>query len=270
MSFTSSFIERSVEIKTYQNWLSKYQNIIRENPSFLASFPRSGNGWVRLVLAATILELNRIDINQVNITRKQTINGVSYISLETKKHSYDLEDIIPDMYLLNQRTKENYSTFDLMTNLIKTHNIIDCSLHRTIFLFREPLKCLTSASLLLNGQAIKQNHQAINSSIVYLAKFYNRILEHYLIQKEKYPDNCFFLSNRGMNEQQMMLSFKKALRFLGIDADIKLINKVLTKFPLRSGYDKSVAQYIDDNTKKHLQDLIGNKYDKAKKIFVAQ
>ena len=270
MSFTSPFIESSVEIKTYQNWLSKYQNVIRENPNFLASFPRSGNGWVRLVLAATILELNGIDINQVNIAIKQTVNGVSYLSLETKKRSYDLEDIIPDMYLLNQRNQEDYSTFDLMINLIKTHNVIDCSFHKTIFLFREPLKCLTSASLLLNGSEIKRNNQAINSSIVYLAKFYNGILQHYLLQKEKYPDNCFFLSNRGIDEQQMSLSFQKALGFLGIEADLKLINKVLTNFPLRSGYDKSIAQYIDNNTKKYLQDLIGSKYDQTKKIFIAQ
>ncbi|MEL6580415.1 MAG: hypothetical protein AAFQ14_11730, partial [Cyanobacteria bacterium J06621_12] len=169
MPFTSPFIERSVELKTYQTWLSKYQDTIQESPNFLASFPRSGNGWVRLVLAATILELNGIDIDQVFITRKQTDNGVAYISLETEECSYDLEDLIPDMYLLDQRKKGNYGAFDLMANLIKTHNVIDCSVNKTIFLFREPLECLASASLLLNGQEIKQNNQEINLNIVYLA-----------------------------------------------------------------------------------------------------
>ncbi len=268
MPFSSSFIESLIDINHHQNWSKKNTNFFHTPYLFLSSFPRSGNGWIRLVLAAIVLETKGIDIDRVQIIRKKTKTGVQYICFASEEKEYDLEDIFPDMYILNPQVdlanrSENVKNLNLPVILIKTHHIIDCSTKKTIFLFREPLNCLTSSALLLNSEAINNNPQTINETTVYFAKFYSQMLEHYLEQKQKYPENCFLLSHQKISGDHSVSELAKVIDFIGIKVESTTINKVLRKFPFRSGYNKKIAEAVTKTTKDDINRLLKEKYEKA-------
>ena len=268
MQFSSPFIENLINLTHYKIWLENNAQFLLTPYLFLSSYPRSGNGWIRMVLAAMVLETKGIDINSVKIIRKMTETGVKYICFTLGDREYDLEDIFPDMYILNSKvdlsyTPDNIKDLNLEIKLIKTHHIIDCSVSKTIFLFREPLNCLTSAALLLNSEEINHDSQKINETMVYLAKFYSQMLEHYLQQKQKYPENCFFLSHQKISGKEASLELAKVIDFIGLEVKEDTIEKVLQKFPFRSGYNKKLAQSVDKSTKEYINDLLKEKYEKA-------
>ncbi|MDJ0649531.1 MAG: hypothetical protein QNJ60_12575, partial [Xenococcaceae cyanobacterium MO_188.B19] len=95
MPFSSSFIEQTIKIDSKTTLEKKNINLANNDYAFLSSFPRSGNGWVRLIFASLILEINGIDINSIKIIRKKTSGGVGYICLKSKQNNFDLEDIFP-------------------------------------------------------------------------------------------------------------------------------------------------------------------------------
>ncbi|MGF1542206.1 MAG: sulfotransferase domain-containing protein [Pleurocapsa sp.] len=269
MPFSSPFIESLIEINRHQNWIKENTQLFHTPYLFLSSFPRSGNGWIRLVLAAIVLETKGIDINQVEIIRKATKGGVKYICFVLGEKEYDLEDIFPDMYILNPQEvnltnkSEDVKRLNLPIILIKTHHIVDCSTHKTIFLFREPLNCLTSSALLLNSEAIANNPATINETMIYFAKFYRQMLEHYLEQKEKYPQNCFLLSHQKIKSDRSFSELAKVIDFIGIKVEIDTIKKVLHKFPFRSGYNKKIAEAMTDSTEEYIDRLLTAKYERA-------
>lgn len=260
MSFFSPFIENLVNINYHQTWLQNNTQFLSTPYLFLASFPRSGNGWIRLVLAAIVLETKGIDINQVKIIYKTTKNSVKYVCFALGDREYDLEDIFPDMYILNSQAdlaniSDEIKNLGLKTKLIKTHHIVDCSTNKTIFLFREPLHCLTSAALLLNSQEIKANPEKINETMLYFAKLYSMMLDHYLEQKQQYPVNCFFLSHQKISSKESYIELAKVTDFMGLNVKKDTIDKVLHKFPFRSNYNKKLASFVNDYTKSQIENL---------------
>ena len=275
MSFSSPFINNLIDSNHYKIWLENNAEFFSIPYLFLSSFPRSGNGWIRLVLAAIVLQTKGIDINTVKIIRKMTETGVKYICFVSGNREYDLEDIFPDMYILNSQVKRGHTSDDvknlnLEIKLIKTHHIIDCNDSKTIFLFRDPLNCLTSAALLLNSEEIKQNPQKINETMVYFARFYSLMLEHYLKQKQKYSANCFFLSHQKISGENSLLELVKVTNFIGLKVKQDTIEKVLQKFPFRSGYNKQLAEFVNESTKEYIRDLLKEKYEKALAISTEQ
>lgn len=106
MLFLNLFIEQTINIDSKTILEQQNINSSGNNYAFLSSFPRSGNDWVRLILASIILEINTIDINRIEIVRKRTSTGVEYICLNSDSMSFDLEDIFPDIYIINTETNK--------------------------------------------------------------------------------------------------------------------------------------------------------------------
>lgn len=277
MALSQKFIESTVDHKFHHDW-EKINAVLLKSPHiFLSSFPRSGNGWVRLVLAAIILEANGIDIGPVEVIKKRTNAGVPYNYLSSGKQGYNLEEIFPNIYIFQPNThyetmSDNVKSLNLPVKLIKTHHLVDCKFSKTIFLFREILSCLTSSSLLLNKAEIENNPRKINDTITYMAKFYKEMLEHYIHQKTKYPEHCLFLNHEVISRSRgnAISEFASVMDFLGMKVDITMIEKVLVKFPFKSGYQKNCEQYINDTTKLLIENLLGKYYERAISISNSQ
>lgn len=267
--FKSNFIEGLASDLAIDKWEKNNGDFIGSHqPQYLSSFPRSGNGWVRLVLAATLLELKGIDCDSVELTRETTDTGVGYICFKTDAAVYSLEDVFPDMYLSDFRSNKEKMAKDirgleLQHKVIKTHHIVDISNRKTVFLFRDPHRCLTSASLLLNKEPIERNPVEINETITYLAKYYDKMLESYLSQKSNAPDNCLLIDNAALYGDLAVAKIKITLDFLGIEAEESTVEKVIDKYPLRSAYNKQFEQHVTEETKMAVENLMMDKYRQA-------
>ena len=96
---------------------------IKDSDIFIASYPRSGNTWLRLLLADIILQLNNFKTDTV-------------LPIHQDK-------IIPDMHVHDLSKFE--IQFDLLARLIKTHSLFGkIKGHKVIFLFRNPADTLCS------------------------------------------------------------------------------------------------------------------------------
>lgn len=268
MPFKSEFIEETVQLDFYQTWKTLNSQFFQTSPLFLCSFPRSGNGWVRLVLAAILLQANGVDLNTIELVKKTTSKNVGYICFRSGEFEYDIEDIFPDIYLMDHQREEvkcakDFQGLNLPAKLIKTHHIVDCKLSKVIFLFREPLSCLTSAALLLNSVEIEKNPYQINQTIIYLAKYYNQMLEFYLRQKQQYPERCFLLSHAKVANENTAFEFDKVVKFMKISVNHELVKKGVEKFPFKSGYQKKYIESISDYTQDLVHDLVEPNYQKV-------
>ena len=104
MPFTSHFIEKTVDLEFYQNWQRKNPDFFQPFPFFLCSFPRSGNGWLRLLLAAILLKSKGVDIEAFELVRKKTDRGVNYICFKTEKKRVRTRRYI-SRHILNESPK---------------------------------------------------------------------------------------------------------------------------------------------------------------------
>lgn len=272
VSFSSKFIEGLINGVAVERWESKNIDFVgTQQPQYLSSFPRSGNGWVRLVIAGTLLELNGIDVNSLDLKRETTDTGVNYVCFRNATEIYPLEDIFPDMYLSDFRSNKeemakDIRELDLQHKLVKTHHVVDTSSRKTIFLFRDPHRCLTSASLLLNKEVIENNPVMVNDTITYLAKYYDKMLESYIAQKQANVENCLFLDNAALYGDQAVVKISTAINFLGINVSESIVEKVIKKYPLKTAYNKDFEKFITDETREFTDQLIMKKYCIALKL----
>ena len=276
MSFSSKFIEDTVNLEFHKKWASNHPEIIDYPHGFLSSFPRSGNGWLRLVLTTTLLKYSGVDVQKLKIAHKKTDKGFKYSCLNSDSYNYNVEEIFPDIYHFGL---ENYDilsdqskSLNIPVKLLKTHHIVNCQDSKTIFLFRDPLPCLVSTALLFNENNLKSNPQEINNNIIYLASFYAKMLSHYLEQYKKNTQNCIFISHKKISdnsehmEQQKIQQISRIMNFLTIKIEPNLIGIILRQFPFKTTYDKGFQVYIDKSTKTRIKDIIQDKYDKVMEI----
>lgn len=269
MAFSSKFIEQTTKIDFHENWKNQQGKFFKKH-LFLSSFPRSGNGWLRVVIVALILQAKGINTERFKTITKYTDSGLKYACLQCENLNYSIEDICPDIYhhpnLYSEQVTKDVKDLNLGFKLIKTHHIIDCSSTKAIFLFRQPLPCLTSASLLLNNKKLQDNPLEINETITYLAKFYEQMLEHYREQKNKHPENCLFVALETISDKHQVSGLARIMEFLDMPLDNSLIEYTIKAFPLKSGYDKKISSFINDNTRIIVEELLQNKYEIALEI----
>lgn len=272
--FSSRFVASMISVAYCNSWIARNERVAHENPVFLSSFPRSGNGWVRLIMAGILLEMNGIDVNQVDTQRVKTNHGSKSIRFRTPNGTLSLEDIFPDMYVLNSMqgdaNNRHGEKFNLPVRLLKTHHLVDCSKWKTIFLFRSPINCLTSAAIFFNRRAIQENPKVINQTMLYLAHHYQKMLATNVNSYRRFPGNCFLLANETLNGEYAAAEFVSAMRFVGQDIDHHVASKVISRFPLKSVYNRQVENSIDQFTRLRLSDILDESYHQALGISYQQ
>ncbi len=163
------------------------------NPVFLASFPRSGNGWLRTLVAALLLRRHGVDLSGAFSTSvTEPGSEVEFSAIQCGARVYNVEGLLPDIYYLkaNVGVFEQYSkTFPLVPNIVKTHHVAPCGrfrclavkvseifhvestrLFKYVILVREPIHCIASTYLLFFGNTMSMDDVAVR--VAYIAARY--------------------------------------------------------------------------------------------------
>jgi len=127
----------------------------RPTPNFLLSFPRSGNGYVRLLLARAMLLSHGLDPAEAVLeVYDHTNDGVQAqrFNFEEKGMEVSVETIVPDMYANPSSRLLNFDdAFQFgSTKLIKTHHAVPRDTANYLYLYRDPKTCCTSYFHLVN------------------------------------------------------------------------------------------------------------------------
>lgn len=118
-------------------------------PTFLQSFPRSGNGFFRFVAAKAALAANGYDVETLQEERRHYYgkSGTAWLFTDpTTGDEVSIEDIAPDLHM---NTAEHLATIKPSYHfgdgpLVKTHYLIPDDAPPYIYLFREPRLCCVS------------------------------------------------------------------------------------------------------------------------------
>jgi hypothetical protein len=183
--------EEPIEVQTYKANMKKFGS----KDVFLASVPRSGNTWMRLLLSDAILQ---------------------HLGFETGTGG----NIVPDVYkddidIWNQ----DHRLESLDFRLIKTHHPFDDSFSRVIYIYRHPAECFNS---LYHYQFRYPGFKELNMSIeTFIDKCVDTWLENmrsYIFVADQSPDRILFLSYESMHAETTQ-ALLKTLKFIGLNSN---------------------------------------------------
>lgn len=247
----------------------KLKKIGYNDPSakMLLSFPRSGNGWLRLLLFALILESHKHDVTDLKQDySKINKDGKKYSALILNDLTLSSEELIPNIY--QARKASDFKNSKYFISLFKTHHICNYEYHRCIYLFRDPLECLTSASLLLNGPILSDHPELINDCIIHFSKYYKEMLNANL-EAYNTDKNLLLLLNLDLLSEDtthLIKKLKRICNFLDLRVSDDSIEKIVRTFPFISTYNKDYNTYIKDETKSVLKENLYPDYEKLKSL----
>jgi tetratricopeptide (TPR) repeat protein len=149
--------------------------LLKKTDIFLASYPRSGNTWIRLLLSDALLQLQGF----------QTTTG---------------GNIIPDAYKISINEWNNQIDTKIKFRIIKTHEplFIQQTLeleNRVFYLFRKPADCLCSFYYYsLRYEKNKENDKGIDEFCLDTLEQWCSHVTTYIGYKQENPESIIFLS----------------------------------------------------------------------------
>ncbi|MEG3944863.1 sulfotransferase domain-containing protein, partial [Microcoleus sp. w2-18aC4] len=172
------------------------QKLLKETDVILASYPRSGNTWMRLLLSDIILQSQGF---------KTQLGG----------------NFIPDIY------KEKLDIWNrdprlkkIPLRIIKSHELYDTRYVNSIYLFRKPADALCSFYYYLLGdpeQREELQKQGIDDFCKVKVEQWRTHVESYIEAKEKKSDNVLFISYENLKEKPEIILRKTTRDFLGLN-----------------------------------------------------
>ncbi|NMG58237.1 sulfotransferase [Geitlerinema sp. P-1104] len=174
-------------------WLNQAR--LRNSDIFLASYPRSGNTWMRLLLSDALLQLQGV---------KTTTGG----------------NIIPDIYKVDIDDWFQNLEQSLPFRLIKTHEPLffekqPDDQYRSIYLFRSPEDALASYYYYtLRYPKYQESDQGIDQFCLERVSQWCRHVESYLRLKDKAPQQVIFLSYEKLSLNPLE-SLQAIMKLLG-------------------------------------------------------
>ena len=169
------------------------QKYFRTTDVFLASYPRSGNTWMRLLLSDAILQ---------------------YQGYKTKPGG----NIIPGVYSRDIREWDRDSRINQITfRIIKTHELYNQDGNKVIYIFRNPADCLCSYYhyKLARYEKFRKCNPAPNQFCLNAVYEWCKHIESYILAKETDFGNVLFVSYAKM-QLNPALVLKETASFLGL------------------------------------------------------
>ncbi|MEG4311026.1 MULTISPECIES: sulfotransferase domain-containing protein [unclassified Microcoleus] len=153
----------------------KNQKNFRKTDIFVASYPRSGNTWIRLLLSDVILQLHGFN----------TATG---------------GNIIPDVYKVDIQTWDQDHRIKIPIRFIKTHEPYITSYNRAIYLFRHPADCLCSYyHYMLRYQNFREQNPEVNRfCFEHLGEWCNHV-QSYIEAKAEKHENIILMSYENLH-----------------------------------------------------------------------
>ncbi|AMW26848.1 MULTISPECIES: sulfotransferase domain-containing protein [Arthrospira] len=165
----------------------------RPTDVFLASYPRSGNTWMRLLLSDVIQQLGG---------EKTQPGG----------------NVIPDVYKVDIEDWYRNPRIKIPFRIIKTHEPLDLiSDYRIIYLFRHPADCLCSYyHYQLRSPRFRENNSGIDGFCQNLINQWCGHINGYLEAAKTGSDRLFLVSYESLNINPVE-SLKNVCNFLDLD-----------------------------------------------------
>ena len=170
---------------------------------FLASFPRSGNTWMRLLLSDLILQMQGFSTDTGG-------------------------NIIPNVYRVDIEEWNRDSRINqLPFRIIKTHEPYQDCYKQVIYIFRKPADALCSLYHYVIGRFIdKDEDPGINEFCRSYVDKYCGHVKNYINAKEKRSDKIIFISYEKLKDNPVEV-LKKVSNFLSLETTKAMCEKAL-------------------------------------------
>ena len=176
------------------------QRLLKDTDVILASYPRSGNTWMSLMLSDIILQ------SQGFKTEIGTI-------------------VIPDIYNDIEIWNRNPRTKKVPFRIIKSHEFDDTKYINIIYLFRNPADALCSYYYYLfrhPSQHEKLQKQGIDDFCKLKVEEWRTHVESYIEAKDKKSDNVLFISYESMKAKTEIILRNITRDFLGLNVTSRM------------------------------------------------
>ncbi|MEI2419037.1 sulfotransferase domain-containing protein, partial [Arthrospira platensis SPKY2] len=179
----------------------KNKNYFRNTDIFLASYPRSENTWMRLLISDLILQTQGF-------------------STETGGN------IIPDAYKVNiELWYQDSRISKLPFRIIKTHEPYDPVYTKVIHVFRQPADALCSYyHYLLRSKNFRESNQDIDTFCSKHVKNWCFRVDSYIQAKMQRADSILFVSYEKLHEDPIN-SLEAVSKFIGLKVDKQMLLK---------------------------------------------
>ena len=210
-----------------------------ENFDYLLSFPRAGNGWLRFVISLMVLEQRGINTAGAKIG---TVNydGVKGHSITGSDFQIGVDEIFPDVYIASRVEKLVFKP-DPKLPLLKTHHVPPSNKGRLIYLYRDPIEAIPSCLHLAEPKWKESwNEKQILKTLRAIAECYNGLSIWVADNVAVRPKSEYIFVNLNDLRVYGETELGALLDWIGINYEAATLTRVLSQFPLRSGFDKQL------------------------------
>ena len=157
--------------------------LMRRSPVVLASYPKSGNTWVRFIVAHAIRKLEKLDL----CVDFHTIN-----------------DIVPSLELPSYHV-QHFWDVSKRCRVVKTHSVWRPKFMRVILVIRDPADVMYSYFKYLNGDSIhsielgeliESKVYGISAYTAFFESYMRRVSEILVVSYERLQSDCLTESAR--------------------------------------------------------------------------
>ena len=260
---TYSMLKTEIRTKllSNNNILNTNKKELKETDIFVASYPRSGNTWTRLLLSDVMLQV---------------------LGFETDvKLPIVLGKISPDN-TIDLISEIDPKVLELPFRLIKTHERYDgIRGYKAIHIFRNPADSLTSEFQLKkrkNPEYLADFYSDPDVFCRFHVSVWSTYMKTYIEAKEKNPERLMFVSYETLHEKPVE-AVKKMTEFMGLDATMQMCanavehHRIEKKQELagnsqffRKGKVGSAREELPGETVDYIESKGMGMYDRAKQL----
>lgn len=195
---------------------------LRDDDQFIASYPRSGNRWMRTMLNEVIV-LNRPDLSPPG----------------------GLQALVPDFHQ-NEPDERVMAQFGMKSRILKSHNLQAIQGRRMVYLFRRAADALISYfhfHLKQPGLEQAAAELGVDEFCELMLPSWIEHAEMAVRQRESLPERTCLISYEELHVRPLE-TLRTALDFLGIDAKDEVVRKAVEN----NSFENSVAKLAANTT----------------------
>lgn len=236
-----------------QETIAQFEDRLEGQRNYLLSFPRSGNGFIRYVMANILLAANGYDtseMTQENYSHSKDGDEAQRFVFSKTGEKISVEQIVPDFHMNDDDWFKALDPkfFFGPGPLIKTHSVVPSNKAEYIYLYRQPLLCTVSyfnlvasdatVEAALTGSGKSLFVEAVTTYLGAYAKMGEMALEH--IKTGQCRPLALHHIEDG-NFEQFTAVIQNKLPHVPQD----LIHNVLKENKKDSGFNKDIMKLVD-------------------------
>lgn len=254
----NGFLESCIKDTKYNERIISDFSFEKDNSNMLLSFPRSGNGWIRVILATFFAIHDDEYFSCEELQNLVTYPLVNASGLKTSvlgcegRLGVPIDSYVPDIYqykkTLAELNSERNQTVRKVSpkKIFKTHHLDGgmVTLNSYGIILREPKTCVLSAALLLESDLLHRPINKINSAVEYYLNSYIKYLKNY-IELHRKGKAYFIFQDNPEKDIAIWLSQTIYKEKSSPESLEDLLKEIIKHFPLKSGFNKEIFNLVD-------------------------